>query len=174
MSEPPHIEPETTDWTVVITAGCAECGFDPDVPVTDIGSRLRTTIPQWSAVLARPDAAVRPQPTVWSPLEYACHVRDVCRIFGERLELMRTEDDPLFANWDQDETAVRERYFTQEPAMVAEQYADEAEATAAAFDAVRAGGVRATGPAQQRLDLHRRDARCVLPARHRAPRPRRG
>ena len=85
MDEPAAIEPETKDWTAVITAGCAECGFDPAVPVTDIGSRVRTTIPQWSAVLSRPDAAVRPQPTVWSPLEYASHVRDVARVFGDRL-----------------------------------------------------------------------------------------
>lgn len=136
MGEPAPIEPETKDWTVVVTDGCSECGFDPHVPVPDIGSRLRTTIPQWSAVLARPDATVRPQPTVWSPLEYACHVRDVCRVFRERLDLMRAQDDPPFPDWDQDGAAVRDRYFAQDPATVVEQYADEAEAAAAAFDSL--------------------------------------
>ena len=29
-------------------------------------------------------AATRPAPDVWSPLEYACHVRDVHRVFAER------------------------------------------------------------------------------------------
>ena len=52
---------------------------------------------------------------VWSPLEYACHVRDVFRLFDTRLHLMLDEDDPLFANWDQDETAVAERYSEQDP-----------------------------------------------------------
>ncbi len=138
MDEPAAITPETKDWTVVVTNGCTECGFDPVVRVPDLGSRIRTTVPQWVAVLAGPDAAVRPQPAVWSPLEYACHVRDVCRIFRGRLELMRTEDDPVFENWDQDDTAVRDRYFAQDPATVAEEYAEQAEATAAAFDTVTA------------------------------------
>ncbi|WP_200209544.1 DinB family protein [Micromonospora coerulea] len=137
MQQPPAITPETADWTFVITEGCAECGFSPQ-EVTATGDRLRATIPTWRAVLARDDATVRPVPTVWSPVEYACHVRDTCRIFRGRLELMLGEDDPVFANWDQDATAVEEGYFHQDPAVVADQLAVEAEATAAAFDAVRA------------------------------------
>ena len=43
--------------------------------------------------------------------EYGCHVRDTCRIFRERLDLMLTQDDPVFANWDQDVTAVQARYW---------------------------------------------------------------
>lgn len=137
MQQPPAITPETTDWTYVITEGCAECGFSAQ-QVTSTGERLRATIPTWRTVLARDDATVRPTPTVWSPVEYACHVRDTCRIFRERLELMLREDNPVFANWDQDATAVEEDYFHQVPAEVADQLAAEAAATAAAFDAVRA------------------------------------
>ncbi|MDZ5441847.1 DinB family protein [Micromonospora sp. 4G57] len=137
MQQPPAITPETADWTFVITEGCAECGFSSQ-DVASTGERLRAAIPTWRAALARSDAAVRPEPTVWSPVEYACHVRDTCRIFRERLELMLREDDPVFANWDQDATAVEEDYFHQTPAVVADQLAAEAEATAAAFDAVRA------------------------------------
>src|SRR6187551_2418321 len=37
-----------------------------------------------------------PTPQVWSPLEYACHVRDVHRVFGERVQMMLAVDDPLF------------------------------------------------------------------------------
>ena len=73
-----------------------------------------------------PAVASRPQPDVWSPLEYGVHVRDVFRLFDQRLMLMLTEDDPLFANWDQDETARRERYGEQDPEVVA----DELEAAA--------------------------------------------
>jgi len=137
MRQPPAIPPETTDWTFVIDEGCTQCGFSAqDVECT--GDRLRATIPRWREALSRADAAERPEPTVWSPLEYACHVRDACRIFRNRLELMLGEDDPTFANWDQDAAAVEADYFRQDPAAVVGQLATEAEATAAAFDAVRA------------------------------------
>ena len=58
---------------------------------------------------------------MWSPLEYGVHVRDVFRLFDQRLLLMLTDDDPLFANWDQDETARRERYGDQDPEVVADE-----------------------------------------------------
>jgi hypothetical protein len=136
MPEPAAIEPESRDWTFVITQGCPECGFVPQA-VGETGDRLRAAVPRWRRVLSGVDASRRPQPTVWSPLEYACHVRDTCRLFRQRLELMLAEDDPTFANWDQDATAVAEDYFHQDPATVAADLAAEAEATAAAFDAVR-------------------------------------
>ena len=139
-TSPAPIEPETKDWTFVLEAGCAECGFDP-VAVTpaDIGPRLRATVPRWTAVLARPAATERPAPTVWSPVEYACHVRDTCRIFRERLALMLDEDNPGFANWDQDETAVADAYWAQDPATVSTAYDEQATATAALFDSVGPG-----------------------------------
>jgi hypothetical protein len=132
---PPAIPPDIRDWTYVITDGCQECGFRPQPP-EQTGARLRATIPQWTAALAAGDARSRPAPTVWSTVEYACHVRDTCRIFRERLQLMLGEEDPIFANWDQDASAVEEKYFAQAPQAVARQLAAEAEATAAAFDAV--------------------------------------
>jgi hypothetical protein len=49
--------------------------------------------------------AARPTPEKWSPLEYACHVRDLLVLCDHRLDLMLTQDDPIFANWDQDEAA---------------------------------------------------------------------
>lgn len=137
-AEPMAIEPDSGDWTYVITDGCGECGFDPTYEVTTTGARLRASIPLFAAALARPDATTRPAPQVWSPLEYGCHVRDTCRIFRERLDLMLTQDDPVFANWDQDVTAVQARYWAQDPAEVARQYAAEATATAARFDDVAA------------------------------------
>lgn len=133
--EAPQVPPETKDWTFVIADGCEECGFQPQSPRTT-GERLRATIPQWQERLEENDATQRPASTVWSPVEYACHVRDVCRIFRGRLALMLGEDDPVFANWDQDAAAVEGDYFHQDPATVAGEYAREAEATAEAFDAV--------------------------------------
>jgi hypothetical protein len=136
MQRPAAIPPETADWTFVIETGCTECGFTPQ-DAESTSDRLRATIPHWREALLRADASERPAPTVWSPVEYACHVRDTCRIFRGRLDLMLREDNPVFPNWDQDATAVDEDYFHQPPAEVADQFAAEAEATAAAFEAVR-------------------------------------
>ena len=49
---------------------------------------------------------------------------------------MLTEDEPRFANWDQDETAERERYAEQDPAEVGPALVAAAEAVAAQYDAL--------------------------------------
>ena len=58
------------------------------------------------------------------------------RLYHYRLGLMLTEDDPLFSNWDQDETAIAERYGEQEPAQVAGQLSEAARALAGRFATV--------------------------------------
>ena len=131
------IEPDTKDWTWVLSRPCGECGFDAAaLDVLDLPARLRSDAEGWVRVLARSGAGRRPEPSVWSPLEYACHVRDVHRLFDERVRLMLREDDPQFANWDQDETAVADRYDLQDPAAVADELAAAAEAVAATYAAV--------------------------------------
>jgi hypothetical protein len=90
----------------------------------------------WPEALAGPRAAYRRQPDKWSPLEYGCHVRDVFRLYDYRLGLMLTEDDPLFPNWDQDETATADRYQEQDPAEVARQLVAAAEPLAGRFAGV--------------------------------------
>jgi len=140
------IEPDTKDWTWVLQEPCPECGFVAGTPTrAELGAVVRTNAALWPPLLAAPGAAVRPEPAVWSVLEYACHVRDVHRIFGERVGLMLDQDDPVFANWDQDETAVAERYDLQDPAVVAGELVAAAAAVAAAYDAVPAGAWRRTG-----------------------------
>ena len=49
---------------------------------------------------------------------------------------MLTEDDPLYANWDQDETAVADDYATQDPAVVAQELVVAGAGVADRFDAV--------------------------------------
>ena len=109
------ITPDTKDWTWVLARPCPDCGYDA-AQVADVPGRIRANVATWRAVV---HDRHRPDDSTWSPLEYACHVRDVCVLFGERLDLMLTQDDPLFANWDQDATAERERYGEQEPDSVA-------------------------------------------------------
>lgn len=137
MTEPAAIKPDTKDWTWVLGRPCQECGFDAaDVDRRDLGRIVRDNAACWERVLAAPAAATRREQTVWSPTEYAAHVRDVHRIFGERLTQMLTDDNPRFANWDQDETAVAERYDLQLPDRVGPELVDAAARIAAAYDAV--------------------------------------
>jgi hypothetical protein len=131
------IEPDAKDWTWVMTQPCPDCGLNAaQVPYDEIPDRIRANAASWVDVLARPDVRDRPQPDVWSPLEYACHVRDVFFLFEQRLQRMLAEDDPLFENWDQDKTAVEERYGEQDPATVAEQIPPAAKQLATTFATV--------------------------------------
>lgn len=133
---PPAPVPDDKDWTWVLTTPCPDCGYRAGAAHHEIPALIRGHVQRWVAVLARPDVAVRPDPTTWSPLEYGCHLRDVYRIFGERLQLMLTADDPAFANWDQDATALARRYWAADPARTAEELVVAGTAIADAFAAV--------------------------------------
>jgi hypothetical protein len=132
------IEPDTKDWTWVLTERCPECGFDPKaIDVTRLPELIHENTRGWSGgVLDGPDAAVRPAANIWSPLEYACHVRDVHTLFAERARLMLENDDPQFANWDQDATAVESRYDEQDPAEVSVELVEAAAEMAAVYAGV--------------------------------------
>lgn len=134
------IAPDTKDWTWVLERPCPQCGFDASsFPATQVPARVRSDLPRWADRLAQADARTRPDESTWSPLEYGAHVRDVFRLFRTRLALMLTEDDPLFAGWDQDATAIEDRYDRQDPLVVAAELAAAGEAIAADFE-------RVTGP----------------------------
>ncbi len=139
MSDP-MIDPDTKDWTWVLDRPCPECGFDATAVTVDrIPEVIRDNATAWEAVLTLADAAERPDPSTWSPLEYACHVRDVHHVFDLRVGLMLDQDDPTFPNWDQDETAIAERYAEQDPATVAGDLLTAAEAVAERYESVSPG-----------------------------------
>ena len=130
-----QIVPDTKDWTWVLDERCPDCGYDAAaVDPAGIGAAVRDKAQGWLAVLAQPDATERPDDHTWSPLEYACHVRDVNRKFTERLTLMLEQDEPRFANWDQDATAVEDRYDLQDPAVVGPQVVEAAATVAAIYE----------------------------------------
>ena len=134
------IVPDAKDWTWVLLRPCPECGLDTSsFARTDIPAMIRANAAAWRAPLAAPGAARRPRPDKWSALEYGCHVRDVFKLYEYRLSLMLTEDDPLYPNWDQDETAVADRYDTQDPATAAGELAAAAETIADRFAALTDG-----------------------------------
>lgn len=111
-----------------------------------IAGMIRANAAAWQEVLTRPgQAGQRPSPGVWSPLEYGCHVRDVLRLYSKRLRLMLTQDDPLYPDWNQDSTAVADRYGEQDPAVVATELAEAADVIAAQFEALGADQWQRTG-----------------------------
>lgn len=141
------IVPDTKDWTWVLRRPCPECGFDTrNVTHEEIPDLIRENAEAWQEVFAsRQDLRERPRPEVWSPLEYACHVRDVFRLYDYRLGLMLNEDDPAYPNWNQDATAVEERYGEQDPDQVVVDLRLAAEALAASFAKVQGEQWQRTG-----------------------------
>ncbi len=140
------IEPDGKDWTWVLERPCPECGFRADeVTREDLGALVRQNAAAWTPVLQRADVARRRHDDRWSDLEYACHVRDVFRIYAERLALMLAEDGVRFANWDQDASAVEDAYAEQDPAVVAIELVEAGEVLADAFDTVEGDQWERTG-----------------------------
>jgi hypothetical protein len=145
------IEPDTKDWTWVLERPCADCGFDASiVDLADLPRLLQSDATAWDARLQADDATQRPSPATWSPLEYACHVRDVHRIFERRVALMLEQDEPHFADWDQDAAAVESDYGSQDPDRVAGELADAAAAVGERYAGVRGDqwgrrGIRSNG-----------------------------
>ncbi len=81
-----------------------------------------------------------------------------------RVDLMLDQDNPSFTNWDQDATALADRYHEQVPARVATELAEAADAAAAVYDSVsgpdwdrsgaRSDGSRFTVDTLGRYHLH--------------------
>ncbi|MBF6331781.1 DinB family protein [Nocardia transvalensis] len=151
------IVPDDKDWTWVLDKPCPECGFDgPATAYEAVPGLVRDAATRFGAVLERPNVAVRPDGSTWSPLEYAAHVRDVCRMFVYRLDITlgkpaqppaiaafgaevgEADGLPVFENWDQDVTAEVGRYHEQDPATVATELTEAAETVSRAFESVPA------------------------------------
>ena len=134
------ITPDAKDWTWVLERPCPECGFEAgSIDPAHVGALIRDNAASWQQLLRQSDGrALRDRPTDerWSPLEYACHVRDVFRLYDQRLTLMLTEDDPTYPNWDQDVTAIEQHYNEQDPKEVARELDAAAKTLAGHFDAV--------------------------------------
>lgn len=144
-----QIPPDTKDWTWAAVRRCDECGFDPTTIANgDIAETLRATAPRWAAALAGAAVRQRPAPQTWSPLEYACHTRDVHTLFADRIARMRASDTPHFADWDGDAVAIEMAYAAQDPEVVAAEMAAAIEHAAGEYEAVTdwsRAGVRGDG-----------------------------
>ena len=131
------IVPDDKNWTWVLERTCDVCGFDAAaVGVESIAGLIREQAEIWPTLLAAADVGIRPRPDKWSVLEYGCHVRDVFDLYDFRLHLMLDNDDPVFPNWDQDETAIEQRYHEADAATTASELVAAALRLAESFAAV--------------------------------------
>lgn len=117
---------------------CAQCGFVFDRLGRDqISDRIRRVAPTYAAPLRISpiaDLRARPAVDVWSPLEYACHVRDVLVVQRGRLDLIQDELNPDLPPMGREERVMRDRYNEQEPLVVAEDLSAAARLLADRFD----------------------------------------
>lgn len=146
-------EPDTKDWTWTVRHRCPECGVDVgQLTLRQVADLTDVAGQQWAELLGGDPEALgrRPRPRVWSPTEYAAHVRDVARVFLTRLDLMLAEDGPTFQDWDQDAAAIEGGYASLDPRHVAPGLATALGAFAARLRDVPAGdetrrGTRSNG-----------------------------
>jgi hypothetical protein len=132
----------------MIESACPQCGFSYWIGRAEITPWLRTDAQAFVEKFATFDdraARTRPDPGTWSPLEYACHVRDMLGVQTERVLLAQREIDPVFVPMGRDERAVEDRYNEQDPHIVAGQLAVAAETFASLLDGLDDAGWERTG-----------------------------
>jgi hypothetical protein len=140
------IIPDDKNWTWVLERPCPDCGFRSDeVDPLAMGPILKAVSGDLVGLLADPRVADRPNDHTWSALEYGCHVRDVYRLYDYRLSLMIETDGAQFPNWDQDQTAIDDRYGEQDPAVAAQELMAASDALTARFATVTAEQLDRTG-----------------------------
>ncbi|NYV73913.1 DinB family protein [Streptomyces sp. UH6] len=108
---------------------CTECGFVHDLALAPtVAASARDCADAYAELLSGEPSRLRrrPDPAVWSPLEYACHVRDVLLVQRERVLAARRSDTPVAEAMGRDERVEHDGYLRQRPADVARQLRDAA------------------------------------------------
>jgi len=106
---------------------CDECGFDYgaselDAVVTTLVRQAAEAGMTLTQAAAGPEPEVirlRPEPEVWSAIEYACHIRDVLEVQRRRIAQALVEQRPVFAPMDRTGRVSHEKYEQQDPIVVA-------------------------------------------------------
>ncbi|GAB3555713.1 DinB family protein [Spelaeicoccus albus] len=167
MSNFPTPPPDTKDWTWVLERPCPECGFNsPEYGSDAFASRIDGAAIFWQSLLESdgPELRERPAPTKWSPMEYACHIRDILALFDGRFDQMLTQDAPEFDDWSADDAAAAGDYAHADSHRVAEEITANAAAVSLRLRLVqddewelvgdRGDGVRFTIDSLARYLLH--------------------
>ena len=161
------------DWYALVAAGgpCPGCGLDANaLDRADLGPSVLGEARRWEDALgelAADDEALRrrPEPGVWSAIEYAGHVGGVLSVFAERVRRMRLEDSPELGWWDHEAAVTEDRYAERTVDEARAAIADGAVALALALprlddpdgwvrEGIRRGGERFTVETLVRFALH--------------------
>jgi hypothetical protein len=98
---------EGWQWARAQTDRCPQCGHHPAVLERDVlGTQLMESADSWRSFLTEADdSSLRtvPAPGIFSPMQYGAHVRDILRVYGDRILIMLEEDDPVFPQFNPDE-----------------------------------------------------------------------
>jgi DinB superfamily len=115
---------------VNVTTQCRECGFTYDLTQAyAVPVEIRRHVTEVVAILRSDDIDVRSRrhSSVWSPLEYGCHLRDMLLVQRERVFAARRIERPDCAPMGRDQRVEHDGYAHQEPEDVARQLADAAQ-----------------------------------------------
>jgi hypothetical protein len=108
---------------------CDECGFEYDLTEAPAaGAAIVQCVGVFAVMLSdrAVDLRTRRQPQTWSPLEYACHLRDVLLVQRERVLAARRSDRPSVDPMGRDERVEHDGYADQDAVAVARQLTDAA------------------------------------------------
>ncbi len=84
---------------------CDACGFaGGDYDDESLLAALRSLGPRWHVLLegAGPELRVRPEPEVWSAIEYAAHSRDITALHVFGVQQALTGDEPVLPHIAED------------------------------------------------------------------------
>jgi DinB superfamily len=99
-----------------MTSSCAECGLDAEhLTIAQAADLIDALGPQYRKAFAavgddRARLRAKPEPDVWSSLEYVVHLRDAVRYHGALSNRALNEDRPEFGAPDPDAIARNESY----------------------------------------------------------------
>lgn len=114
---------------------CAECGMRfGEYAAADLVQRSASFAPRWRELVADADDPTlrsRPEPDVWSPIEYGGHLRDTLGWMAEALRRTREEDHPSI-DWYGHERRVGEANDVERPL---DEVTEALERNAASFTA---------------------------------------
>lgn len=100
---------EGWQWARAQTERCPQCGEDASsIDHAQLGNALLEAAGAWRAFLTSADERYLrtcPGPGIFSPLQYGAHVRDIQRVYGDRILLMVREENPVFPQFNPNEAA---------------------------------------------------------------------
>jgi hypothetical protein len=95
---------EGWQWARAQTDRCPQCGQHPAaMDRAVLGRELVGSAGSWRNFLLKADDTylrTSPGPGIFSPIQYGAHVRDIVRVYGDRIVLMLEGENPVFPQFN--------------------------------------------------------------------------